>query len=159
MTLIILNILLNQTTNKQRALLLYIIRCNNMFNYFSNGVNKMQFLYYIITWVNVSLINAILPHFTTFMLQVRPLAVWGATLPAAPPWWTQCAPTQLASSSPQLCPRWSCLGPWSLSGSWRVLKARCCAEPTRGMSNTWGSSWWTEACLWSTAPATSSPYG
>lgn len=93
------------------------------------------------------------------LLQAKPLDVLEATLPALPPWWTRCAPTQLASSSPLPCPQWSCLEPWSPSGSWRVPKGRRSAEPTRGMSSTWGSCSWTRACQWSTAPVTSFPFG
>lgn len=97
------------------------------------------------------------PHIT--FVQEKPLAVLEATLPAVPPWWTQCAPSQPASSSPLPCHRWSLLGPWSPSGSWRAPRDRHSGELTKGTSNTWGSCSWIMACLWSAAPATSFPYG
>ena len=88
--------------------------------------------------------------------QARHSAVWVATSPAPTPWWTRCAPTPQASSSPHPCPPCCWLGQRNPLRYWRAKRAGCSEGDIRGVSSCFDSCWWTPGFLWSTARATSS---
>lgn len=83
--------------------------------------------------------NLVPPHLimclllTGSALQVRHSAAWADTLPAPPPWWTQCAPTPQASSLLLPCPPCFWLGQRSPSGCSKARRGRCSEGNTKGM--------------------------